>query len=314
DAKLTNAATMVATHPPSLEARLVSPSSWSCAHGVERWRSNCGCRIGQDTPPAQEWRAPLRAALTSLARESDVVFAREGSAIFATDPWRVRDAYGAVVGSDGAALDAFVVSAVPEGADHATHMRAHELLELQRASMRMFTSCAWFFDDVNRIETRQVLRYAARVLELSGDADALTPDFLRGLEAARSPVAGGVSARELFLRDLSSRESAEFSVAAGAMALAAAGLPCTRIAAYDVRVAPMAADRAYEVTLTHRRTRSEATVGGTVSGRASAVGITVNASGGQPQHARTLAIHELPERVATSLLRQHALDDGALSG
>ncbi|MEQ1691407.1 MAG: glycoside hydrolase, partial [Gemmatimonas sp.] len=66
DAKLTNAATMVATHPPTLEARLVSRSSWSCAHGVERWRSNCGCRIGQDTPPAQEWRGPLRAALTSL--------------------------------------------------------------------------------------------------------------------------------------------------------------------------------------------------------------------------------------------------------
>ena len=66
DARITNAASMMASHPPTLEAKLVSPSSWSCAHGVERWRSNCGCRLNHDKPAAQQWRNPLRVALAKL--------------------------------------------------------------------------------------------------------------------------------------------------------------------------------------------------------------------------------------------------------
>ena len=75
--------------------------AWSCAHGVERWRSNCGCRLDGGKSPAQQWRGPLRNAFSALAERTHEVFETEGRALFVTSPWQVRDGYGALVASDG---------------------------------------------------------------------------------------------------------------------------------------------------------------------------------------------------------------------
>jgi hypothetical protein len=109
--------------------------------------------------------------------------------------------------------------------------RARELLELQRATLRLFTSCAWFFDDVDRIETRQVLRYAARVLELSHRAGRLEPEFVHWLESAQASAPQSPSASDVFVRAALPHRQSAWSVAAGAIAMAAAGQPCARIAA-----------------------------------------------------------------------------------
>ncbi len=315
DAALTNAAALIAAHPPTLDATLVSPSSWSCAHGVERWQGNCGCRLDHNRPPAQQWRGPLRSALRALAERSNEVFAHEGGTLFRDDPWQVRDAYGSVVAFDGQPLDTFARAAVKDTVDASGLQRARELLELQRATLRLFTSCAWFFDEVDRIETRQVLRYAARVLELSHIAGRLEPEFVHWLEAAHAPGPRSPAASDLFVRSALPHRQVAWTVAAGAMAMAAMGTPVERIATYEVQVAPEGHDSdTFSVALSHRRTGAQLALKGQVRGRGPSLVATVNESLGDPSAAREFSVQELPESIAIALLRPFTLDDSALVG
>ncbi len=103
DVRVENFSSFLARHPPEQEVRLVAPSSWSCPHGVKRWRADCGCKLVPERASQQRWRAPLREGLDWLAGELHAVFEREGGPLLG-DPWATRDAYGSVVGMDGAAL------------------------------------------------------------------------------------------------------------------------------------------------------------------------------------------------------------------
>ncbi|MGH7542284.1 MAG: DUF3536 domain-containing protein, partial [Gemmatimonadota bacterium] len=157
--RLDNFASFLVRHPARHESRLVAPSSWSCAHGIERWRSDCGCRLGPLVGPGQAWRRPLRDALEWLAAGLHALYEEEGRRLFG-DPWRVRDAYGRVLEAGEAAREAFVARALAAGerpTDAASH-QAGRLLEIERDALRLFTSCAWFFDDLARLEPLQVLR------------------------------------------------------------------------------------------------------------------------------------------------------------
>lgn len=164
--EVTNYATFLDDHPAETEVRLIpgEGTSWSCAHGVGRWKEDCGCSTGGEEGWNQAWRGPLRRALEMVRDAADEVFERLGSGLFA-DPWAARDAYVEVV-IGKTEMDAFLstIAAGPLGGEEAR--RAQELLELQRNSMSMFTSCGWFFNDIGGIETVQVLAYAARTLDL----------------------------------------------------------------------------------------------------------------------------------------------------
>ena len=321
--RLRNAAAMVAAHPPRRTVRLVSPSAWSCAHGVDRWRADCGCRLDGAKPPAQQWRGPLRAALERLGAELGDVFAEEGRGLFREDPWTVRDAYGAVVAEDGAPLAAFVADAVRPEVDAGGRLRARALLELQRASLRTFTSCAWFFDEVDRLEVRQVLRYAARAIELSGRAARLTPEVVRWLGTATSGAPGAPTAADVFVREAIPHHEAAWRVAAGAMAMAARSAsgapdapPRTRVGAYDVETVPRHVNGGdgWQVTVQHRRTGAVTTLAGTLRGAPPSL-VAVLAPVGAPLGAeREVPLHDFPEALARQLLAPHALDDEALLG
>ena len=177
--QLTNFTAALAAHPPVETVKLVEPTSWSCAHGIERWRSNCGDRINQDVPPHQEWRAPLRAAIDWLAAEIHGIYEREGRDL-PGGPWAFRDGAGAI-------------GLVTGGED------AARLIEMERDVLRSMSSCGWFFDDIAGLEGRQVLRYAAHAITLAGaDSGRLEAGFIEKLGDARSndPAAG--SAADVF--------------------------------------------------------------------------------------------------------------------
>jgi hypothetical protein len=178
DVRIENFASFLSSNPPTADAVLVSPSSWSCPHGIERWRSDCGCRLAPEEHTSQAWRGPLREGLDWLAGELHEIFEREGEDLFIVDPWFVRDDYGDVMGASEAKALSFVAGSISRRNDGTRVERAAELLAMEEAALSMFTSCAWFFDDIARIETIQVLRYAAFAIELSGDAARLEKGLL----------------------------------------------------------------------------------------------------------------------------------------
>ncbi len=190
-ARLTNHAAFLAAHPPAMEARVVDGSSWSCAHGVERWRGDCGCMAGRHHGWTQRWRAPLREALDWLRDTVDALYeARAGALV--KDPWAARDAYVEVIlDRSPASVEAFLERHATRPLDAAGRVQVLRCLELQRHRLLMYTSCGWFFDEISGIETVQVLRYAARVAQLArilgGDA-GLEAELVRRLAAAPSNV------------------------------------------------------------------------------------------------------------------------------
>jgi alpha-amylase/alpha-mannosidase (GH57 family) len=191
--KLANYGSYLEQFPPEYECQIVENTSWSCVHGVERWRSNCGCNGGKPGF-SQAWRAPLRQALDELRDAVAPLTEQEGGKLF-KDVWAARDSYIDVV------LDRSTESADRFYRAHASHtlsvaerVRAIELMEMQRHAQLMYTSCGWFFDDISGIETVQIIAYAARVLQLAEEmflkrAESLEPAFLSRLAEARSNVA-----------------------------------------------------------------------------------------------------------------------------
>ena len=176
----------LARNPPRHEARLKKGgTSWSCAHGVERWRSDCGC--GAEPGRHQRWRKPLRHALERLRAKLAALYEAQGAELM-SDPWAARDAYISVVLDRSAeSVERFLARHAPGAKDEPARIRALKLLEIQRHSLLMFTSCGWFFDELSRTEPVQILLYAARALELARDFGAeLEADFVSDLAAAHS--------------------------------------------------------------------------------------------------------------------------------
>ncbi len=184
DVNLTNYAQFLSLFPPELEAQIVENSSWSCVHGVERWRSNCGCNTGK-AEFNQEWRAPLRDALDWLRETLIEIFEEEGTKVF-LDPWKARNEYIRVIlKRNDDSVDRFIKDFAVADVDVNKALR---LMEMQRHAMLMYTSCGWFFDEVSGIETVQVIQYAARAIQLSKQLTerVLEGEFLNRLEKAPS--------------------------------------------------------------------------------------------------------------------------------
>lgn len=186
--RFTNYGAFLEEHPPTHEAEIIERSSWSCAHGIERWRSDCGCNTGGHPEWNQEWRAPLREALDWI-RDMLAPQYEEAARPLLRDPWVARDAYIEVVlDRSPAAWRKFLAEQGVRELSEVEKNMVIGLLELQRHAMLMYASDGWFFDEISRPETVQILRHAARVLELSRSLfeDDLEERFLERLEFARS--------------------------------------------------------------------------------------------------------------------------------
>ena len=189
-AKITNYGEYLERHPPEYEVEIVDNTAWSCAHGVGRWATDCGCNSGGHAGWNQQWRAPLRGALDWLRDDLAQPFEKDGRKLL-KDPWASRDDYVAVVlDRSPENIDRFL-------AEHAAHelsweeqVRALELLEMQRHTMLMYTSCGWFFDELTGIETVQVIQYAGRAVQLAQTlfGDHREEQFVNRLKQAHSNV------------------------------------------------------------------------------------------------------------------------------
>ena len=189
DVALTVYGEFLAKNPPLYEAQIFENSSWSCFHGVERWRADCGCNSGMHGGWHQKWRKPLRDALDWLRDEMIKTYDTVGRQYF-KDPWAARDEYIELV------LDRSLDAQHRFFLKHATEKAwtdrpgALRLLEMQRFAMLMYTSCGWFFDEISGIETVQIMQYAARAAQLNKQISGvdLEPELIKRLEAAPSNI------------------------------------------------------------------------------------------------------------------------------
>ncbi len=197
EARLTTYGEFLDLRPPRDEVEIAENTSWSCVHGLERWRSDCGCRTGPPTPGGQAWRAPLREALDGLRDRLDELFERLLSPLV-RDPWAARDGYiDVVLDRSEASVRGFFERHAARAPAPEPLSRALALLEMQRFAMLMFTSCAWFFDEISGLEGVQALRAAARAMQLAREAGGpdLEPEFVRRMERAPAAAPYGNGAR-----------------------------------------------------------------------------------------------------------------------
>src|SRR5215813_1154080 len=181
--RLTNYGEFLERFPPTHEVQIIENTSWSCSHGVERWKSDCGCNSGR---PGwrQAWRGPLRAALDYLRDCAAQIFEQHASPLL-HDPWKARNDYiDVILDRSPEALWIFFEKHSRRQLRHEETSLALKLLEMQRHAMLMYTSCGWFFDELSGIETTQVIQYAGRTLQLYEDifGQSLEPMFLDRLE------------------------------------------------------------------------------------------------------------------------------------
>ena len=189
-AKLTNYGEYLERHPPTHWGEVFDHSSWSCVHGVERWKENCGCNSGMHPEWNQAWRKPLREAMDWL-RDTLAPLYEDQSKEFFKDSWKARDEYiDVILDRSNENVEAFLARNGTQELVREEKVQALKLLEMQRNAMLMYTSCGWFFDEISGIETTQVLRYAARALQLAEELfnAALEKEFLRRLEKVPSNI------------------------------------------------------------------------------------------------------------------------------
>jgi alpha-amylase/alpha-mannosidase (GH57 family) len=202
-AKITNYGEYLEKHPPTHIVEIFENSSWSCVHGVERWRNNCGCHSGKHPGWTQEWRKPLRNAMNWLRDKLIPIYEKEASKYF-KNPWNARDDYIEVI------LDRSRENVEDFLKEHAAGLfsgedkiRALKLLEIQRNAMLMYTSCGWFFDDISGIEAVQIMNYASKAMQYAEELMGLSleSEYLKFFEKTPSNVFGTAAMPyELFVK------------------------------------------------------------------------------------------------------------------
>jgi len=189
-ATLTNYGDYLERFPPEFEVLIHENSSWSCVHGVERWRSNCGCNSGGHPGWNQAWRRPLRDTLNGLRDQLIPIYEKEAG-VFLYDVWEARNDYISVINDrhpDN--INAFIRRHAVRPLDKDERIQLLRCMEMQRNALLMFTSCGWFFDEISGIETNQILQYANRSIHYADQVAGveLHHDFVKGLEQAPSNV------------------------------------------------------------------------------------------------------------------------------
>ncbi len=185
EAEITNYGLFLASFPVTAEVDIIENTAWSCAHGLGRWSLDCGCHIGGNPDWNQKWRAPLRAAVNHVRDMAADHFEKQMRTL-SRDPWKARNEYIDVILGRSGYLEKFLQNHLEAG--RANIERFMKLLEMQRYSLYMQTSCGWFFDEISQHEATLILKYAARAIQLAGETGSppIEPAMLEILEQAPS--------------------------------------------------------------------------------------------------------------------------------
>jgi alpha-amylase/alpha-mannosidase (GH57 family) len=172
--------------PPESEVTIQERTSWSCTHGVERWRSNCGCSSEIRPGYNQAWRSPLRSAVDWLESRLSDVYGQRARRVF-KDLEATRGKLPSVSFERPEEMRDYLSTNLKPDVGTRGREDGERLLEMIESSALMQASCAWFWEDISRMETIQALRYAARACELARNlgADDPEPEFERILSEAR---------------------------------------------------------------------------------------------------------------------------------
>ncbi len=191
-------------HPPIYEVEIIENTSWSCFHGIERWQKDCGCNSGRQGWK-QAWREPLRNALDWLRDELAKIFEKELKG-YTEDAWALRNAYiDIILNRKEDQLERFLSENIKKKLTRQEKTKILRLLEMQRHSLLMYTSCGWFFDEISGIETVQIIQYAARAIQIAYEVcgKQLEETFLEYLQEAPSnipEIENGAKVYEYFVR------------------------------------------------------------------------------------------------------------------
>lgn len=188
--RVTNYGEFLEKFPPTYQVEIKPVSSWSCAHGVERWQDDCGCSTGALAGWNQKWRKPLREALDYIRDELIKICTKEGAKYY-NDFWDARNKYiDVILDRKQETIDKFFEENMDKKLTKVQKIKALKLMEMQRAAMLMYTSCGWFFAEISGIETTQIMKYAARAMELAGEFSDLDleKNFLTILQRAKSNI------------------------------------------------------------------------------------------------------------------------------
>ena len=217
--ELTNLAAFLASNPPQQQVRLFEPSAWSCAHGVERWKSNCGCTDGGHPDWNQEWRKPLRDAMNFMKDCVDNYFDLKGHEYYSA-PEEALCAYGTVL-SGQKLLEEFLTEHAKNGLSDQQKHEATLLMFMQEQALSGFASCAWFFDELTRIESKNALSFALHALDILAEFEGHTrlDDFAEILESAVSNKEGHETGKELLYGRILPRRESEASILLQALLL-----------------------------------------------------------------------------------------------
>mgnify|MGYP001224296656 FL=1 len=187
-ATLTNYGQFLELFPPEWEVQIHDNSSWSCVHGVERWRADCGCNSGGNPGWHQRWRKPLRETLDWLRDQLVPLFEKEAGR-FLRDPWKARnDFIDVMLNRSDESVRNFLAKQVRRTLSPDEEVVVLRLLEMERYAVLMYTSCGWFFDEISGLETNQILQYALRAMDYAREVTGtdLHAEFMRRLSKAPS--------------------------------------------------------------------------------------------------------------------------------
>ncbi|MGH7198845.1 MAG: DUF3536 domain-containing protein [Candidatus Omnitrophota bacterium] len=216
-ATLTNYGEYLARFGSRWEVDLQENSSWSCPHGVERWRADCGCHIHTDAKWNQKWRQHLREAFDHLKASADETYELQTRDLL-KDPWQARnDTIDVILDPSVMMRKNFLVKHARRTLSAAEEKKVWDLLEAEKFSLFMYTSCGWFFDDISGIEPVQVMKFALRAMELVQPycRKELEGPFLKILSKAASNLPEHGTGADIFEKMVKPARHSSPAVAAG---------------------------------------------------------------------------------------------------